>query len=331
MFTLARLRRLDRPTPGLWARWTAVAAVAVGLLAGAEAGLRRYDPALGAAESFGTAARRALTPETRVLIVGTSHVFTGVRADRLGVPAANLASAGLDYRLAVPLLAAGMRQAPNAELVLFEVDGYPLHADLAARDRVPTRDLLDYGVPPAELAAVAGGPSAAETADGFPWPAVLTRPAWTPSRVLETLLTGRSRVPGPGFLGWTASFSNLKPGGRARYHDRVAVGDPAENIPSLAAMVDAATAAGLDVALFRTPHHAGYRDAAPERFGPAVGAAVAAVRDRRADTPFWDDYANPDFAAPDFFDGDHLNVRGADRYSRLLGDRVRERLRAGGR
>ena len=332
MFTLARLRRLRRVPPGTWRRTAAALLTGAALLGAAEAGLRRWDPALNRTESFGSAARRALTPETRVLITGTSHVFTGVRADRLGVPAANVAASGLDYQLAEPLLNAALDQAPATELVLIEVDGYPLHADLAERGLVPVTDLIDFGVDPAAVAAVSGRPVAAtDAAPGgaggvFGPPAVFARPAWTPTRALDIALKARGRVHGPGFLGWTTAFNNLTDGGRARHHDRVAVGDPAENLPALLAMVDAAAARGADVILFRTPHAVQYRTAAPERFGPAVKAAAAAIRARRPGVPFWDDYADPRFTAADYFDGDHLNVRGADRYTKILGDRVRERL-----
>ena len=319
MPTTARLRRLARLPRRFRLRCAAVLLVAGTVLGAAEAGLRRWDPALNGGDSFAGSAREALTPATRVLIVGTSHVFTGVRPARMSVPAANLAVSGLDYRLAEPLVRAGLRRAAGTRLVLIELNGYSLHADLAERRDGDVAELTAFGVPPDE---VGGAPGPAGPAAG---PAVFARPAWTPGRVFEVVLKRRVRVAGPGFLGWSTSVDNLKDGARARHHDAVAIGRPARNLPALLATVDRLRSEGVDVVLFRTPHEVRYRARAPARFEPAVAAAVAAVRGRHPGLPFWDDYADPRFTAADFFDEDHLNVRGADRYTAILDRRIRER------
>ena len=318
VLTLARLRRLARPPRGFRLRCAAVLLTAATMLGAAEAGLRRWDPAFGRSETFQSLARRALSPETRVLVVGTSHVYTAVRPSRLSVPAVNLAISGLGYGLAEPLLRAGLRRAPGVQLVLLEVDGFPLHADRAADRGGDVRELRRYGV---RVSAAVDDPAAAARL-----PAVWHRPAWTPSRLVHLMVEERARISEPGFHGWSVGLTTFKPGARARYHDSLAVGDAAEGGSGLLRLVTSLRSAGIAVALIRTPHHAGYRDYAPPRFGSALDDAVAGVRARFPGVPFWDGYADPRFTAADYFDEDHLNVRGADRYTALLDRRIRARL-----
>ena len=81
--------------------------------------LNRLDP-YPPPRPAATGASAALGPDTRVLIVGISHVLDGIRPSLLGPHAMNLALSGGDYRAILLVLQHRLADIPNLETVVLE-------------------------------------------------------------------------------------------------------------------------------------------------------------------------------------------------------------------
>ena len=268
-----------------------------------------------------------------VMVLGSSHEYAGVNTDRLIQPAFNLAmpsqslsqsaELGLKYlpasrsaRLPLPRLRAvlmgigyyslpyRMSGSPEPRLG-FYMRTYRVFADSTLRDRVnPSRYLYSAIYGWGAVQSLLRGPTAVDFSGH------MSRTGYDP--------VGLPALPpdaGPTYFAASAAA-------RASYHHRLA---SAANIPANLALMRRLArqcqVAGVRLVLFTSPVTRNYAD----QFGEATWRQYRAVIEqfaREIDVPYTDYSQDPAFEWRDFGDADHLNSVGAEKFAKILSDRI---------
>lgn len=284
----------------------------------------RAHPASVRSEAFAS-----LSPATRVLVLGTSHVAFGVDASRFERPAAALAAGALNYELMELILDRALSRAPNVEQVVIEVDIIPLRADSMEKFNGDFSQIYSLGLRWTDLPR------------SWSWK---LRQALRESKPLFPFFFAKRLVPrtfvwdGAGskslertvdlVRGFVASTEVIAP-----WRDgAVVVGFHKEdlkpnrwreNTAALMRMLDRLHQERRAVYLVRLPHHFTYVEAEPGEWEDQVSALVQTIKTQYPELPYFDWMVIPDYDNKDFADGHHLNVQGA----RRLTDRLVQALR----
>lgn len=259
----------------------------------------------------------ALGPDTRLLVVGTSHVLDGVRPSLLGPGAMNLALGGGDYRALLLVLRHRLADMPNLETVVLEADNLCLLQ--AGVDRKDFSEFYVWGLSRNDLPLSWGAKR---------WQAVVEQPWVAPFIFSRRLAPGAwSRAPKveliiePGFQSTPQRVSTGNNGmAIMRLHERMmADAEIDANLAALKEMLRLLKARKIQVVLLTLPHHRGYRSSASDRWRKTFSDLLAAAQSILGDEMVWWDWeSHPEFTDDDFMDGHHLNVVGAAKMSEWL-------------
>jgi hypothetical protein len=271
------------------------------------------------------------------LVLGSSHEFEGVNTDVFSRPSYNLAmpsqslsqsaELGLQY-VATHRLPGGTGAAlalPKLRYILLGVSAYslPYRMSTSGDPRLGfyLRTYDVYGdARPADLV----NPSNYLYLGIYGWPAVqsLLRDGVTADYVGSLTRTGANRgQKGPPDGAPPVSFA-ASGAARAQYHHQLAVpGNAAINLDFVRRLARQCQITGVTLVLFTSPVTKEYADA----FGDAVWlprrAAIEALA--RGFGIAYTDYSRSDlFTWRDFGNADHLNADGAEKFARLLSDRL---------
>ena len=286
-------------------------------------------PADRAEPNHRTAAVAALDDQTRVLVLGSSHVRSGVNPAWLSMPAMNLAVSSANYQVLDLVLDANLDRAPHVELALIELDIWLLLSDTLREYGRDLSLLYDMGVPSDRLAASA--PQRAALAwrrlfhDGYAAPLV-SRRKWTPAGLLA------ERNAAPVTPGFASSVRRIVPSGDghrtlAYFQRKTEVSLDVQlrrNLAALERVIDTLHAHGCRVVLVRTPHHDSYWAHRDPAYDQAEAVALAALRERLGGRmpAVWDFSRLPGLDAGHFKDANHLNHAGAATFTAVLDAKI---------
>lgn len=259
----------------------------------------------------------ALGSDTRLLVVGTSHVLDGVRPSLLGPHAMNLALSGGDYRAILLVLRHRLADMPNLETVVLEADNLCLLQ--SGVDRKDFSEFYAWGLSRNDLPL---------SWRAKRWQAVVEQPLIAPFIYSRRLTPGSwSRVPQleltiePGFQSTEQRVSAGNSGPAImRLHERmIADAEIAPNLDALKELLHLLKARKIQVVLLTLPHHRGYRSSASDRWQKTFDDILAVARSVLGDDMvWWNLESHPGFTDEDFMDGHHLNVVGASKMSEWL-------------
>lgn len=311
----------------LWHGWAAILLVLVAVL-----GLKVPELVYGKygykQETRSTAAVAALSPETQVLFIGSSHVQWGIRPERYSLNVMNLAGPVQNYACAERLVEKHIGRVPNLKVAVIELDEVPLIANtLAALDK-DFRPLLELGLSPYDLPTH----NVLTKLKAALYP-ILTLPRVTPIELISNRTVKHPALPtqyfAAGYVYTEAVMApdyNPKPrllGYTWAAQDRHMV---QQNLQALQRMIDLLRSRGITVVLLRLPHHALYRRNRPAVLRAQVDLIKRSVNRRySADRQLliWDLGDAHGFEIHDFFDAEHLNVSGANKLALILDSKLR--------
>ena len=322
------LRRLTR----LPLRWKlpvlATTAVLMAAVAAAVVVADRIDLARPAGDPFLDASFATLDESTEVVVLGSSHIFCNVRASRFDQPTVPLAMPNAKVRHLRELAVAAAAQCPNLKLAVVELSAVSLlpRADRVDEFEAEKRRQLDValGIVPddpieAALQSVRRLPLVRNVAERD-----TLNPEWLRAHAARE---SGERIFERGFHGWSRDAQALVgEGENATVHAAMLGDDPSGGIREAAALVRELAASGVAVRFVRTPHYPSYAEHQNAAMARAPAAAMTALADAGVQpSDFWDDFTMP-FDRSLWFDEDHLNVDGANRYSDVLSERIRDVL-----
>jgi hypothetical protein len=241
-----------------------------------------------------------------VIVVGSSHVLNGFYPPACDRVSYNLGVGSQDVWHGCHLARAQLRRLPNLKAVCLCLDSFS--ADFACCD------VDDFRVFDAYYTVTLGLPPQGEA---------VTSGVVIPEVIRDSLRSKWSLrdEPNRGWMPYAAKF-DPETGKRAveRHARLVRASRPErfeQNVAQVKETVRACRAAGVECVLFVMPAHVVYRSELADKLRTGTERLLNAVR---TDTPvrFLDFSADPRFAADDFADGDHLNERGAKKFSPLL-------------
>ncbi len=289
--------------------------------------------------SHRTLAVRAVNAETRVLLLGSSHVFASIQPGLLQVKAMNLAAPVCSYVCAEGILRGNLARAPGLEALVVEFDVVPAFYDTLRAYQGDYRQLLELQ------------PDIGAMQIGFRQKYELWRDQMLERSFLGPLfrfgkLTPRaiaSHLQGHGgedtviAPGYANGHEVMPPGddgpARVRRHVREAagLGELPRNEAALRRILQLGAARNLKLALVRLPHHPGYWSALPEEWSRAMDALLARLqREFGSQLQYWDFGHLPELGEQDYRNGDHLNDAAARRFTQRFDQQLSRWLVPGG-
>jgi len=280
-------------------------------------------------ETISTAAVRALSQQTEVLFLGSSHIQWGIRPERYSLRVMNLAGPGMDYSCMERLAQTHLERVPNLKVAVVEFDELPLVGNTLAALENDLRPLLERGLTPCNLPT--NNVLVKLKAALYP---VLTLPRVTPIHWKSSrAVINPAQHPPKGFAaGYFYTESVMPPGydPQPRFDSRLRKArDHAmtrQNLQALHRTIDLLRARRIPVVLLRIPHHSLSRNNRPALLRGRVNLlrrSIARWYGTAQEVLIWDLDDAPGFEAHDFFDAEHLNVFGANKLARLLDPRLR--------
>jgi len=267
-----------------------------------------------------------LSPETSVLVLGTSHVMFGLVPDRFGPDAVVVSAGAMNFESMELVAEYALARAPNIQTALIECDILPLRVDTLSKYNGDFSSLYALGV---GLNDLPRNPywklkqALRESRGLYPiffMPRMNPR-GWLWSRRWKgekqqgqsmQMLTGRGKLEGQVHEGNDGRVvvgfhrADMRPD----YSN--------ENTAALMRMIRHLESQGIQVVLFRLPHHTTYLQAQPEEWEQQIRALVASIHSEFPRIPYGDFKADPEYGDADFADGHHLNGQGAERFSDQL-------------
>jgi hypothetical protein len=287
--------------------------------------------------TYQTLAVDALSKETRVLGLGTSHLDVMVDPKRIDVPMMNLPQDIGSYVCLEAVLAGNLGRLPNLELVLVEMDIVPLLYDTLPVYKSDYTKFLDLE------------PDLQQLREPWHrklrlyWERALVYSRWTgplvareklaPSHILAARKEARDGPAWPleaGHRGIDTQMTSSNDGAAiVAIHTREGSLEHVDrNLEALLRILRRLRERGVAVVLVRFPHHHTYWEVRPATWDAAHARALEAVSkvpDLQG-IPYWDFERSPSYPDAEFRDGDHLNVRGAKRFAEMLNRRILELL-----
>jgi hypothetical protein len=272
-----------------------------------------------------TLAVASLSAETEVIFVGTSHVASGNPPALHSCRVMNLTLNGGSYEMLEKILERNLSKAPNARLVVLELDIVPLRMDTLVMLQGDGQTLWENGLTPADVY----GPHPVKLADAYAMKfgrAFFIMKPLTPSQLWHNRTTWSEReARGDREPGYNPVEARMDRGSEdrgvadatSRPLDPEIVG---RNRAALVRIVQRLRAEGRTVALVRLPYHEAVRRGEPPVYEIAVEEAL---REVRPDVAVWWDY-RPDgrFQPNHFADATHLNRLGGALFASLIRDDV---------
>lgn len=274
--------------------------------------------------NFITEARRALSAETRVLFVGNSHFYSGIRPDAFPFKAMTISGSGFNYQILEAVLLKHLDRMTGLRVAVVAFDTNPL-LNTAAGGLGQSAQLTDWGLSPSEVPRGPGAssPGVISGLRSF----IHSTDRLSPDLVLTALGLRASRAVA-GHLPSDERYAVPPKGISVRLDHHARVFKEAEfeaNCASLGRIVRALDAKGIRVVLLRTPFHRSYAAYRPARWEEFCGKAWARIRDDPGlggRVAYIDMIQDPRFLDGDFRDDDHLNSAGAAKLCASLGQPI---------
>jgi len=256
--------------------------------------------------------------KAQVIITGSSHAYYGIKPQMLGAPAVSMAYISQDIYYDTRLLLKYLPRARSAKVVIVSISYFSLANTLedspeawrtsyyyrfwgiphAARGfRMADHSLIAlYGVQQTRSFLWSGIPTTAqETIDDSGGTAGLSR------KNVESVMDARATI--------TRHNSGMKP----QY--------VTQNKQYLEELFYALKARDIPIVIITTPcFHSYYENLNPEAYG-LMQTEIQAFR-QRFGVKYYNYLTDPRFTIDDFADSDHLSVRGAEKFSQILGAEV---------
>ena len=270
-----------------------------------------------------------------VLLVGSSHVRSGIDPSLFARPTGVLSFAGMNIELGAAVLRAHRDLWPKLETVIMEIDEFTLLLDavkLREDDLTHLCDRLDLSV--WELPGRADGfsrvrRSVTSIVRGDGWAALGPKHRLTLSRLRRHLIgPGRFFSEPEPTRSWAQTDSELTPERAVKRvralqeHSVISANASERNVAALLRLARWLDREGIGLALVTLPKHHTYLSNRPPEWENMVRTGVRTVREgvdawasetsRSFPVPYWDLERDPRFTDAAFGDQDHLNAVGAE-------------------
>jgi hypothetical protein len=328
MFTTEHLSRL-RETAAPHRRFVAFLAAIFGAILFASA---TFLEGWTANTNHRVQAVAALSPNTRVLFTGSSHVFATVNPARLRWPSMNLAAPVCSYVCIESIVRGNLPKVTGLAALVIEYDVVPAFYDTLRAYHGDYRQLLELS-PDISSMQVSRWQKYELWRDrtldeSFVGP-LLRFGKLTPEVALQHLRGDRpveDTVLGPGYANGPEIMPADDDGpARVARHVREAPG-PGElprNEAALRRLITLALSKDLKVALVRFPHHPGYWAALPPSWQESMDQLLERLgRDFPGAFVYWDLGNLAELREADYRNGDHINDGAAARVTGLIEQRL---------
>jgi hypothetical protein len=280
----------------------------------------------------------ALSPQTRVVLAGSSHVFATINPALLRWPSMNLAAPVCSYVCIEGIVRGNLPKLPGLEALIIEYDVVPAFYDTLHAYRGDYRQLL-------ELDPDISSMQITRWQKYELWRDQLLERSWlgpllrfgkpTPKEVLERWRGDRlveDAVVGPGYAnGPEVMPANDDGAARVARHLREAAGlsELARNEAALRRLIQLGLSRNLKLVLMRFPHHPSYWASLPEEWQASMDQLAARLtRDFPGGFHFWDFGTLPELSEADYRNGDHVNHGAVARVTAQLERRLVDLLDA---
>jgi hypothetical protein len=277
---------------------------------------------------------RNIRPSTEVLALGASHVFTSIEPTLTERPWTNLSAGLQNYLFMESVWAAHEAKMPALRAVVLDLDPLPVFTDSYASSRGDYDHLLDLEPHLGALHEPWGRKLVLARDRLLTRQLAVRRAFWREKVDAENVLAALRPVPPkyetvPGherLLGRRPESGAW--GERARGHRATVYSSEVipRNLAAFARLVQGVKARGLRLILVRFPVHPAYLHASPD-FDRAYARLHELARRVAPDAEVLDFSSTPAFGDEEFYDDDHLNQRGATRFTPMLSARVEALLR----
>lgn len=270
----------------------------------------------------------ALSPQTRALFTGSSHVFATVNPALLRWPSMNLAAPVCSYVCIEAVVRGNLPKVPGLAALVIEYDVVPAFYDTLRAYRGDYRQLLDLS-PDISAMQVSRWQKYELWRDraldqSFFGP-LLRFGKLTPEVALQRVRGERpveDTVTGPGYANGPEVMPPDDDGpARVARHVRESPG-PSElprNEAALRRLIALGVSKGLKVALVRYPHHPGYWAALPPSWQQSMDQLMTRLeRDFPGAFVYWDLGTLSELREADYRNGDHINDGATARVTGLL-------------
>jgi hypothetical protein len=275
-----------------------------------------------------------LDGRSEVLALGASHVFTGIEPTLTARPWTLLSAGLLNYRFMEAVLAAHEPQLPNLKMVVVDLDPLPVFADSYATSRGDYDHLLDLAPDLSALREPLSHKLALAKDRLLTRQLPIKRAFWRQKldgERAQKLL--RHEGPDHEIVAGHERFIGRRPGAGA-WGDRM-VGHRAvyaadaigPNLRAFQRMVEHLRSRGLQLVFVRFPVHPAYLAASPPEFSETFAQLERLARKLAPEATFLDYASATGLSDEDFYDDDHLNQRGAVRFTPVLSTAVEQLLR----
>lgn len=279
--------------------------------------------------SFETLAVEALSDETEIVVLGSSHVHIMTNPESFERPLMNLSADACNYKCMDAVLRGNIERVPNLRAVVVELDIVPLVYDTIHVYKGDNERLLDLQPSLADLDEDWSRKARLYWQRFFEYSPLsgpfISRNKVSPNVVRDRLRYGRHHGEeqiAPGHLILTTVMTEDRDGDdRLEVHEREGTLDQVdESIAALLRIIEYARVRDLQVVLLRYPHHRTYWEQRPASWDAEYDRALATVRQRfsGSEVEVWDLEKVEGFSDDDYFDGDHLNARGTEKLGEIL-------------
>lgn len=273
----------------------------------------------------------ALGPATRVIVIGSSHVFSSIAPELMRVSSMNLAAPVCSYVCAEGILLGNLHRVPALEALVIELDVVAAFYDTLRAYQGDNRQLLDLDPAILDMQLSAGDKYALwrdQLLERSPLGPLFRFGKLTPREIVSRIRQERrseDAVVAPGYANGHELMPPEDDGpARARRHVREAAGLPElqRNEAALRRMLQLAVSRRLKLALVRLPHHPGYWAALPPEWQREMRALQGRIRRDFPGIEYWDYGEPPELGNADYRNGDHLNDQAARRFTAIFDEQL---------
>ncbi len=335
MFTTEHLSRL-RATSGPHLRFVAllVAAFALTLVLSAQ-----FLRAWTAQTNHRVQAVAALSPKTRVVVAGSSHVFATLNPALMRWPSMNLAAPVCSYVCVEGIVRGNLDKVPGLSALVIEYGVVPALYDTLRAYKGDYRQLLELDPDIASMHISAWQKYELwrdRTLERSFFGPLLRYGKLTPEEMLNRMRGERpveDSVVGPGYANGEETMPADDDGPtRVARHVREAAGlsELGRNEAALRRLIELGVSKNLKLVLMRFPHHPGYWAALPPEWKRGLDDLLERLeRDFPGAFSFWDFGTVEELSEADYRNGDHINHGAVARVTALFEQRLGALLGAG--
>jgi hypothetical protein len=270
---------------------------------------------------------RALGPDTRALILGSSHVFASINPALMRSASMNLAAPVCSYVCAEGILLGNLAKVPSLQALVIELDVVPSFYDTLRAYQGDYRQLLE--LEPDIWAMQIGARDKYTLWRDDALERSFLGPLFRFGKLTpqEVMSHARGRVPEDAVVsaGYANGHEVMPPTddgpARVRRHVREAVGvaELPRNEAALRRIIELGLSRDLKLALVRLPHHPSYWAALPDAWQRSMSGLLARLqRDFGGKLEYWDYGDLPGLSDTDYRNGDHMNAGAAGRFTQRL-------------